>query len=261
MFKQSLRSVGFIGGGRITRIFLEGFKRKGVNLKGISVSDTDPKTLQLLSDSFPEMCGLPYEDCCRASDFVILALHPPAIADVLTEIKHKLPSTAILISLAPSWTIEALSKKLAGFDRIVRMIPNAPSIVNKGYNPIAFSRSLTKEEREEIRELLDVLGDCPEVEEDKMETYAILTGAGPTYFWPQLNELRNLGQSFGLTAEEAQEALRKMLTGALETFFDGGLSYEEVMNLIPMKPLGEGEDVIRRIYQEKLKELYRKLKG
>jgi len=53
MFKQSLRSVGFIGGGRITRIFLEWFKRKGVNLKGISVSDTDPKTLQLLSDSFP----------------------------------------------------------------------------------------------------------------------------------------------------------------------------------------------------------------
>ncbi|OPY89930.1 MAG: hypothetical protein A4E72_00910 [Syntrophus sp. PtaU1.Bin208] len=49
--------------------------------------------------------------------------------------------------------------------------------------------------------------------------------------------------------------------GTVKTLFQSGRTYDNVMNLIPMKPLGEGEDAIRRIYQEKLQELYAKLKS
>jgi pyrroline-5-carboxylate reductase len=259
---MSKKSLGFIGGGRITRIFLEGFKRKGKDLTEISVSDADQEILRALAVSFPEIRIFPGDNGTPASrDLVFLALHPPVITSVLSGIRARLSATSILISLAPKWTIEALSNGLGGFNRIVRMIPNAPSVINKGYNPIAFSGTLTKNEKEEIIEFLGVLGDCPEVEESKLEAYAILTGAGPTYFWPQLNELRNIGQSFGLTAQEAEEALSKMLKGAVKTLYESGLSYDKVMNLIPMKPLGEGENTICGIYQEKLQELYGKLKG
>ncbi|OPY12314.1 MAG: Pyrroline-5-carboxylate reductase [Syntrophus sp. PtaB.Bin001] len=262
MPKRSFGFIGFIGGGRITRIFLQGFKRKGLDITGIAVSDGDPKILQKLVDLFPEIRTFPNDNTGPASrDLVFLALHPPAIADVLREIKDKLPPTSILVSLAPKWTIEALSKGLGGFNRIVRMIPNAPSIINKGYNPIVFSGNLAKKEKEAIKEYLDVLGDCPEVEEAKLEAYALLTGAGPTYFWPQLDELRNIGQSFGLTARETEKALSNMLKGSLKTLFKSGSSYDDVMNLIPMKPLGEGEETVRRLYREKLQELYGKLKG
>lgn len=261
MSKKSLGFIGFVGGGRITSIFLEGFKRKGRDLTGIAVSDADSERLQMLSDSFPGIQVYPGDNAAPAArSLVFFALHPPAIADVLAEIKDKLQPTSILISLAPKWTIQALSDSLGGFNRIVRMIPNAPSVINKGYNPIAFSGSLTKKEKEGIIDLLDVLGDCPEVEESKLEAYAILTGAGPTYFWPQLDELRSIGQSFGLTPREAEEALSKMVKGAVKTLFDSGSTYDKVMNLIPMKPLGEGENTIRLIYQEKLQELYGKLK-
>ncbi|SEM63077.1 pyrroline-5-carboxylate reductase [Syntrophus gentianae] len=262
MSKKSLEFIGFIGGGRITSIFLEGFRRKGRDLTGVAVSDTDPETLQKLEASFPEIRTCPNDNSAPASkDLVFLALHPPAIAGVLSELKDVIPSTSLLISLAPKWSIQALSNGLGGFNRIVRMIPNAPSVMNKGYNPIAFSNSLTKKGKEELINILGVLGDCPEVEEGKLEAYALLTGAGPTYIWPQLNELRSIGQSFGLTPRETEEALGKMIKGAVKTLFDSGFSYDKVMNLIPMKPLGEGENTICKIYQEKLQELYGKLKS
>jgi pyrroline-5-carboxylate reductase len=262
MPKQSLGFIGFFGGGRVTRIILEGLKRKGQDLTGVAVSDTSREVLGALADSFPEIRIFPNNNTYPASrDLVFLAVHPPVVAGVLSEIKDKLPATSMLISLAPKWKIKALAKELDGFNRIVRMIPNAPSIVNKGYNPVAFSDAFTKKEKKEIKDFLDVLGDCPEVEEEKLEAYAVLTGAGPTYFWPQLNELRNLGTSFGLTKREAEKALSAMLKGTIKTLFKNSSDYDEVMNLIPMKPLGEGEDAIRRIYREKLQELYGKLKG
>jgi len=39
------KSIGFIGGGRITRIFLKAFENKEVSFKGIGVFDTNKDVL------------------------------------------------------------------------------------------------------------------------------------------------------------------------------------------------------------------------
>ena len=39
------------------------------------------------------------------------------------------------------------------------------------------------------------------------------------------------------------------------------MSPAEVMDLIPVKPIGENEDQIKTIYQEKLKALFEKIKA
>ena len=53
-----------------------------------------------------------------------------------------------------------LSGILGGFDRLVRVIPNAPSIVGAGFNPVAFSPSLPEADREAIKQLLRPLGNA-----------------------------------------------------------------------------------------------------
>ena len=79
-------------------------------------------------------------------------MHPPAIAGALAEIKDCLKPGAILISLAPKLSIARLTEGLAGFNRIVRLIPNAASIIGEGYNPVAFSGALDRgRERREHR--------------------------------------------------------------------------------------------------------------
>jgi pyrroline-5-carboxylate reductase len=52
-----------------------------------------------------------------------------------------------------------------------------------------------------------------------------------------------------------------MLQGSVHTMFDSSLKPEEVMDLIPVKPLGEDEETIRDSYRTKLMSLYGKLKG
>ena len=255
-------SMGFIGAGRITRIFLVALNRKRMLPGTVVVSDASAEALQKLKTRFPKVAisqgdnGKP-----AAQDIVFLALHPPAIVGGLGEIKASLKPGAVLVSLAPKFSIKALSEGLGGFNRIVRMIPNAPSVVNEGYNPVAFGPGITREDKEGLCKLFKKLGDCPQVDEEKLEAYAIITAMGPTYLWFQLYELLELGKSFGLTDKQAWKGIKKMLKGSLETVDKSGLPPEEVMDLIPVRPLGEDEAMIRNAYRTKLTGLYRKLKG
>ena len=68
------------------------------------------------------------------------------------------------------------------------------------------------------------MGRWPEVEERTLEAYAILTGMGPTYFWYQWQALRDLAGQFGLSAEQADDALRHMIEGC-----DGDAARERVV--------------------------------
>lgn len=257
---MSKKSWGFIGGGRATRILLEGFKRANALPEKIVVSDINSEVLNRLKSLYPQIITTTQNREAAAQDDVFLALHPPVIAGVLEEIKGALKPDAVLISLAPKFTIAKLSA-LLGFSRIVRMLPLATSYINAGYNPCAFAAGLTNAEKAAYTELFRKLGACPEVVEEKIEGYAMVVTMGPTYFWFQWQQLFELGKSFGMSELELNAGLPAMLNGAVETFYHSGLTPEQVLDLIPVKPLAEEETAIRNGYQSRLTALYHKLKG
>ncbi len=256
------KSIGFIGGGRVAHIILGGWKKAGQLPASVVVSDVGLDALNLLQAKFPGIQVMLNDNMPPASqDLVFAALHPPALTGCLGEIKACLKPGAILVSLAPKLSVAKLAGVLGGFDRIVRLIPNAPSIIGEGFNPIFFSAALSKEEREEISTLMRALGDCPEVPEAKLEAYAILTAMGPTYLWFQLHELQKIAESFGLSRQEAEAGVSAMVAGAGKTLFGSGMAAEDVMDLIPVKPLGEEEGNIKAAYHAKLESLFAKLKN
>ncbi len=256
------QTIGFVGAGRVARIILGGLKRAGCVPSTVVASDTNYDVLKRLQSEFPAaQTGLNNNREAAGQDMVFLALHPPAMAGALSEISNCLRPGAIVISLAPKLSIAKIRELLGGFDRIVRLIPNAPSIIGHGYNPIAFSPAIGDTERKNIQALLGNLGDCPEVAEDKLEAYAVVVAMGPTYLWFQLHELQTLAESFGLTAEETKAGLAAMVEGAAKTLFVSGLPAEEAIDLIPVRPLGEDEAAIKAAYRARLEPLYRKLKS
>lgn len=243
------KNIGFIGGGRITRIFLEGWTRAQKLPANITVSDLNADTLAKLKAQFPSIVTTPDNARAAAQDIVFLAVHPPAMTEIAAAIKSAIKPDAVVVSLAPKFTITKLGGLLGGFARLTRVIPNAPSVVNFGFNPVAFGPALTETDKAAINGLLAPLGDCPEVAEEKLEAYAMLTARGPVYFWFQFYELRQLAESFGLSREEAQTGLETMLAGAFRTMSASGLSADDVKNLVPLKPSADMERQITDWYR------------
>jgi pyrroline-5-carboxylate reductase len=255
-------TLGFIGAGRVTKIMLEGFKRAGKLPQQIVVTDLSRDGLDTLKRGFPSIDTVLNDNkkpC--AQDLVFLALHPPTMSAMIDDIRPFISQNTIIVSLAPKISIDKISERLGGFKRIIRLLPNAPSIVNAGFNPIVFASVFAPEEKKDILSLFRVLGECPEVKEGTIEAYAITTAMGPTYLWFQLDELQKLGEIYGLASDEIQNGLKQMVIGAAKTMFESGLSTIEVMDLIPVKPLAEDEDGIRSLYKKRLDALFNKLKA
>ena len=254
-------TLGFVGCGRVARILLGGFAAAQVDLPGVVASDVNPEALERLRSAFPRVRSAGSQNAeAAAQQVVLIAVHPPAIASVLPAIQAALKSDAIVVSLAPKYTMAKLGELLGGFDRVARMIPNAPSIIGAGYNPMAFGPGLSAADKQRLTALFAPLGECPEVAEAKLEGFALLTAMGPTYLWFQLEALRELAESFGLTAADIAPALKRMVCGGTRTLLESGLSPAEVMDLIPVKPLAEDEPVIRQAYQSRLPALFAKIK-
>jgi len=251
-------SLGFVGGGRITKIFLNAFTNVGTNLESVVVYDSNPDVLAALKEQFPfiETGELLH---AASQPTVFIALHPPVIMETLDQIAEVVSEETEVISLAPKITIDKIASKLKT-KNIVRMIPNATSYINEGFNPLTFHPEIKKGDKKSIKTLLKHLGKTFETDESKLESYVIVSAMLPTYFWFQFQEMEKIAQQIGLTPEEASKAVKSTLKKAIKLYFNSGLTPAEVMDLIPVKPIGENEVAISEIYQTKLMGLFGKIK-
>jgi pyrroline-5-carboxylate reductase len=257
---MSNKSIGFIGGGRISGIFLEGWKRQNALPANITVSDPNAETLAKLKARFPSIAAVRDNAQAAGQDIVFLAVHPPVLADAAGQVKASLSGGSILVSLAPKFSFAKLSGLLGGFPRLARVVPNAPSVVGAGFNPVSFAPALSNADKVEVTGLLAALGECPEVAEQTLETYALFTARGPTYFWFQFYELCRFAEASGLTSEEAQRGLEALVAGALKTMTASGLGREEVMDLIPVKAPVEMEAPVTEVFRKQLPSILEQIK-
>jgi pyrroline-5-carboxylate reductase len=164
-----------------------------------------------------------------------------------------------VVSLAPKITLEKMASVLPT-KKLVRMIPNATSFSNDGFNPVSFHPEMDKKEKKKILKLLKKLGKTFETDESKLEGYAIVSAMLPTYFWFQWQEMEKIAIETGLSEKEAKKAIQQTLKKAWKLYYKSDLTPAEVMDLIPVKPIGENEAEIKNILNTKLIGLFGKIK-
>jgi pyrroline-5-carboxylate reductase len=256
---MALKSIGFIGGGRITKIVLQAMANKQIELPSVQVCDTNQEVLNTLQQQFPKIQTTASCEFTAKKEIVVIALHPPVIMETLERIKNSVAEKTQVVSFAPKISIEKIASKLA-IKNIVRIIPNATSYINEGYNPVAFSAEFSSIDKQSLLEMLKTMGETFVVEESKLEAYAIVSAMLPTYFWFQWKEIQNLGIQMGLNESENKETVEQTLLAAIKLLYNSDLDYNEVIDLIPVKPIGEYEAQISEIYRSKLMGLFEKIK-
>ena len=139
----SYRSVGFVGGGRVARILLEGWRASDKMPDSVFVVEPDESVLASLREVAPEV-GATDPNEIGACGVVFLAVHPPVLKEVQVQLGGKVEPESVVVSLAPKVKVATIEEAL-GTDRVVRMIPNAPSAIGAGYNPVFFSEAIDGE--------------------------------------------------------------------------------------------------------------------
>ncbi len=171
--------------------------------------------------------GVPFlktnSELAAACSCLILAVKPVFYPQVLEEIRPVLVPQAILVSLAPDYTIAQLKSALGEDARIVRAMPNTPARVGEGMTGIAFSEDVFSEEE---RHLLDTFftsfGRVEEVPERLMDAVTAASGSSPAFVYMMIEALADGVVMAGMPRSQAYRFVAQAVLGSAKMVLESG---------------------------------------
>ncbi|MGC8759656.1 MAG: pyrroline-5-carboxylate reductase family protein [Bryobacteraceae bacterium] len=252
------RDFAFLGAGIIAGVFIERLISFGVPPGKIIASDALPEKAQALAERLGIRAARDNREAAAGGGIVFLAVPPNAVKGVLEEVRDALRPGGLIVSLAAAVRTEWIEQSAGGACKVVRVIPNTPSLVGAGMNPHCLGRHVTEADLPLVDALLAVFGDTVRLGEDQMETITALTAVGPTYVFPVMEALRDAAVAAGLDRETAQRAAAQTVAGAARLVLETGRPPEELKQMIGTRTLAE--DPARELFREAFESAFSRLK-
>jgi len=156
----------------------------------------------------------PDADTSGPVDLLVIAVKPQGHADALAGLPPPLKS-ALTLSVMAGVTHKTISASLGGNTRIVRAMPNLPSLIGAGMTGLYAPQSVTASDRSVIETLIMATGDAVWVDrEDLLDAVTAISGSGPAYLFHFAECLAEAGISLGLPPEAAARLARQTVAGA-----------------------------------------------
>ncbi len=145
---------------------------------------------------------------------VIVGVKPAMVADLLREIADVLHPDAVIVSLAAGTTLATMADALGGQRRIVRAMPNTPSLIGKGVTGIAGNDHTTADDLAEVRRLFECVGTVIETDEPGIDALSTISGSGPAYVFLLIEALTAAARQKGFDEADARAMAEQTFIGA-----------------------------------------------
>ncbi|WP_218666563.1 pyrroline-5-carboxylate reductase [Acinetobacter baumannii] len=189
-------NICFIGGGNMAQALIGGLISRGLPPTRITVSDPVEQIRQLLQEKEVHVT----QDNVAAiqnADVVVLAVKPQVLATVLRPLKGLL-SDKLVISIIAGAEIQTISN-LIDSNRIVRVMPNTPALVQTGAHGIYANDVVGTSDRELTSQILAATGLTIWVNsEAQIDAVTAVSGSGPAYFFYLMESMIRAGKNLGL---------------------------------------------------------------
>lgn len=218
---MSEKKLAVVGGGQMGRALVGGM---------LASSVVTPDQLSLVEPSETSQAwwvenqpGIEITDLASAvsaSDAVLIAVKPNVIAEVAKQISG-FSSGNLAISIAAGIGLEQLFRWL-GHQRVVRVMPNTPSLVRQGASAFCCGREVTAQDKTWIQLMLDSVGLAVEVEEVQMDAVTGLSGSGPAYVCMMIEAMADGGVLAGLPRPLAMQLATQTVLGTAKMIAETG---------------------------------------
>jgi pyrroline-5-carboxylate reductase len=210
-------SLGFIGAGNMAEAIARGVIRAGLYLPAqIQAADPAPARRALFNDDLRVQCGENCADVAESSQIIILAVKPQVMTDALAQIKAKIASDTLIISIAAGISCAFIESNLSPGARVIRVMPNTPMLVGAGISGIARSTAATDADVIAAEQIFRAGGDTLRIPESQMNALTALSGSGPAYIFYLAEAMAAAGVAAGLSEQDSKQLARQTVIGAAE---------------------------------------------
>jgi len=232
--------LAVIGAGNIGRILIERLRAAGVPADALLVCDSDPARAGAMAEEYGvRTVSLNDEPACAAADMFLVAVPPKAVREVVSALASRLRPGQAVVSFAAAVPLSRIEALLPPGVAAVRVMPNAPSLVGQGMNPVAYGAAVTPEARELVDAILSTLGETLIVRDDQMNWCVGLTGAAMRSLLPTLEGMGRAGVEAGCSEKESRRMAAQVMLGTAALALQTDLTFEQIKALTPMETVDE----------------------
>ena len=131
----------------------------------------------------------------KGSDVIIIAVKPQVLPEIYQNLAGLRPE--LFISIAAGVTLEKLRKNL-GTDKVVRFMPNIAAKVGKAVTAVAFTDSITEDEKNLAMMIAKSVGSAFELEENLFSAFIGISGSGIAYMFDLMHNIAMGGVKEGI---------------------------------------------------------------
>ncbi|NNJ70961.1 MAG: pyrroline-5-carboxylate reductase [Kiritimatiellales bacterium] len=242
----------FIGAGNMAEAIVAGIlDKKVVDPWNVCVADISHERLQLFESRHNVKTLSENAAAVAKADVVVLAVKPQVFPTVWPEIERALESDALVISIMagiPSAKISA-GKSI----RVVRVMPNTPSLVGEGASGIAAGEYATGDDLSVASELMGAVGTTVVVKESEIDAVTALSGSGPAYVFYLLEGMLEAAEKMGLNQEISRELALATVIGAARLMQETGEDADALRKKVTSKG-GTTEAAVNTLQAHDVKE-------
>jgi pyrroline-5-carboxylate reductase len=200
-----MKSITFLGGGRITGALVAGLRLAG-DEREIVVYDRHPEKLRALRRESRVETARDLKSAVERAEMLIVAVRPASVMEMLDEIAAcGAAPPKLCVSLAAGIPLRNLRARMGGRSNPgsihwARAMPSPVCRVGRGLTPVSFDRSVTKAERIRVRRMFEQVGPVLEIPESQMD--AITATHSPSHGYHALGESISYWRTSGVSLED-----------------------------------------------------------
>lgn len=240
------KRIGIIGCGNMGGALVKGIIKSGqVDAQSILVLDQEHKKAEALSKKYGVIARVRLNDILKFADYIILAVKPDIVSEVLKKMEKDELKDVTIISIAAGVTIESIEKVLDCECKVARVMPNTPALISEGMSAVCFNKNINDKEMKAIKKIFECIGKVVEIQEKHMNAVTALSGSGPAYVFMFIEAMADAGVRMGLKRDAAYQLAAQTVSGSAKMILETGKHPGELKDMV-CSPAGT---TIEAVYQ------------
>ena len=227
------KKIGFIGCGNMGKAILGGLIASGQVLPGqIWVYTPSPDKVAALHDQFGINAAQSAQEVAQIADIVFGAVKPNIMVKVLGEIAASLNKETLVVSIAAGVTLDQLARALGHDRKIVRAMPNTPSLVNAGMTSITPNALVTPEDTADVLNIFRCFGEAEVITEAMIHPVVGVSGSAPAYVFMFIEAMADAAVLGGMPRAQAYKFAAQAVMGSAKMVLETGKHPGELKDMV-----------------------------
>lgn len=219
--------IAFIGTGKMAQSMIDPLIKNGYQpASKVSVYDVSAKSMQEMKTRYPDIQTTEsLAEAVHEADCIVLAVKPQNVnesfwnqfpskdSDDVKKDNYRLRDDATLVSILAGTPVKDFVP--SGISKIVRSMPNTPSMIGEGMTVWCCTSSLATGDRQSVSKLLHTFGKAIYVDDEKfVDMSTSISGSGPAYIFMLMEAMIDAGVHMGFSRETATTLVNHTLLGS-----------------------------------------------